>query len=282
MELGPVRELGRYPEEPYAVRATTNGVERDPIVLARHDRAEAELQAEVQRRLQQAPSGQVMLFVHGFNETFASGAYTAADLCHFFGRRHVCALFTWRAETGGNPLFAYTKTTESAQFSVGHLKKTIRTLAQTPGVKGVQLLAHSRGTAVMLNAFRELAIGEVVAGKDPADSLKFENLVLLSPDIDADVAPQQIEIFLSDPNLHSAWSRATLPRFLRGRLTAYASPEDRALKLSKFLFGSSRRVGQLTPGGSRRRARPSSAPSATSTSSSTSASAPTSSGTPTS
>lgn len=76
----------------------------------------------------------------------------------------------------------------------------------------------------------------------------FENLVLLSPDIDADVASQQIEIFLSDPNLHSAWSRATLPRFLRGRLIAYASPEDRALKLSKFLFGSRRRVGQLTPG----------------------------------
>ena len=248
LELGPVRELGRYPEEPYAVRATANGVERDPIVLARHDRAEAELQAEVQRRLQHAPSGQVMLFVHGFNETFASGAYTAADLCHFFGRRHVCAFFTWPAEVGGNPLFAYTQTTESAQFSVGHLKKTIRSLARTPGVEGVQLLAHSRGTAVMLNAFRELAIEEIVAGKDPADSLKFENLVLLSPDIDADVASQEIEIFLSDPNLHSAWSGATLPRFLRGRLTVYASPEDRALKLSTFLFRSSRRVGQMQPG----------------------------------
>jgi esterase/lipase superfamily enzyme len=248
MELGSVRELGRYPEEPYRVRAGSQGVERDPVVLAQHDRAEDELQAEVQRRIQTAPSGQVMLFVHGFNETFATGAYTAADLCHFFGRRHVCAFFTWPAEVGGNPLFAYTQTTESAQFSVAHLKKTIRSLANTPGVEGVQLLAHSRGTAVLLNAYRELAIEAIVAGKEPAEALKLENLVLLSPDIDGDVASQQIEVFVSDPNLHSSWSKAAMPRFFRNRLTIYASPEDRALKLSTFLFRSSHRVGQLQPG----------------------------------
>ena len=247
MELGSVRELGRYPEEPYRVRATGRGVERDSDVLGQHDRAEAEFQAEVQRRLGHAPSRQVMLFVHGFNETFATGAYTAADLCHFFGRRHVCAFFTWPAEVGGNPLFAYTQTTESAQYSVAHLKKAIRSLADTPGVEGVQLLAHSRGTAVMLNAYRELAIEAIVAGEEPAEALKLENLVLLSPDIDADVASQQIEVFVSDPNLHSAWSRAAMPHFVRNRLTIYASPEDRALKLSTFLFRSSHRVGQLQP-----------------------------------
>lgn len=247
LELGSVRELGRYPEEPYGISQTQDGLIRDPVVMEQHERAEARLRAEVQRQLQHAPSGQVMLFVHGFNETFASGAYTAADLCHFFGRRHVCAFFTWPAETGGNPLFAYTKTTESAKFAVGHLKKTIRSLTETPGVTGVQLLAHSRGTAVMLNAYRELAIEALVAGDDPADAFKLENLVLMSPDIDADVASQEIEVFISDPNIRSSWSSETLPRFVRGRLTIYASPEDRALKLSNFLFRGDERVGQLTP-----------------------------------
>ncbi len=247
LELGAVRELGRYPDEPYGVRRFEQGVQRDPIVMERHERAESALQAEVQRQLQHAPSGEVMLYVHGFNETFASAAYTAADLCHFFGRRHVCAFFTWPAAVGGNPLFSYTQTTESATFSVGHLKKTIRSLVETPGVKGTQLLAHSRGTAVMLNAFRELTLQAIAAGEDPADAFKLVNLILLSPDIDADVASQQIEVFVSDPNLMSRWSRDTLPRFFRGRLTVYSSPGDRALKLSSFLFRSDERVGQIRP-----------------------------------
>jgi len=30
-----------------------------------------------------------MLYVHGFNETFATAAFTAAELCHFLGREDV-------------------------------------------------------------------------------------------------------------------------------------------------------------------------------------------------
>lgn len=136
MELDAVRELGRYPFEPYPlVRTAAGSVQRDPIVLDRHERAEAALQAEVQRHLAAAPSRQVLLYVHGFNETFASAAYTAAELCHFLGRQDVCAFFTWPASAHGNPLISYTATTESALYSVGHLKKLIRTLARTPGSK---------------------------------------------------------------------------------------------------------------------------------------------------
>jgi len=188
-----------------------------------------------------------MLYVHGFNESFATAAYTAAELCHFLGRAHVCAFFTWPASSTGNPIFSYTATTESAQFSVGHLKKALRTIARTPGVEGVELLAHSRGTALLLSAVRELALEAIAAGQDPADAFKLENIVLLSPDIDADVASQQLEIFASDPGLTSHWTSGELPRFLRGRFTVYSSPEDKALKLSQFLFRGDRRVGQLAP-----------------------------------
>jgi esterase/lipase superfamily enzyme len=38
-----------------------------------------------------------------------------------------------------------------------------------------------------------------------------------------------------------------LPRILKGRLTIYASPEDRALRISQILFRSRSRVGQLRP-----------------------------------
>jgi esterase/lipase superfamily enzyme len=248
LELGQVRELGRYPNEPYTiVRASSGRLRRDRTVLQRHEGTEQQLQEEIQRRLAIAPTGEVLLFVHGFNETFATAAYTAADLCHFLGRSHVCAMFTWPASAGGNPLFSYEKTTESAQYSVGHLRKAIRTIARTPGVRGIQLLAHSRGAAVALMAIRELSIEAIAAGVEPAEAMKLVNLVLLSPDVDSDVASQQLAIFASDPGMTARWSEGGLPQFLRGRFTVYSSPGDRALGLSRWLFGSNARVGQLQP-----------------------------------
>jgi esterase/lipase superfamily enzyme len=107
LELGRVRELGRYPNEPYTiVRASSGRLRRDRTVLQRHEGTEQQLQEEIQRRLAIAPTGEVLLFVHGFNETFATAAYTAADLCHFLGRSHVCAMFSWPASARGNPLFS--------------------------------------------------------------------------------------------------------------------------------------------------------------------------------
>jgi esterase/lipase superfamily enzyme len=246
LELGEVRELGAFPEEPYRIAGfEEGGIVRDRSDLARHAEAKAALQAEVQRRLAQAPKREVLLFVHGFNETFATAAYTAADLCHFLGREPVCALFTWPASSSGNFLTSYTTTTESAEFAVEHLKKTIRMLGTTPGVERVQILAHSRGTALTLRALAALALEAIVAGKDPAKLYKIDNLVLFSPDIDVDVAGQQLTSLASDPDLPTP--RANVRLILNGRFTIYASPEDRALAVSQLLFRSRERVGQLRP-----------------------------------
>jgi len=225
LELGQVRELGAFPQEPYRLRPTEDGkLLRDRAQLALHNEVKDRLQGEVQRQLAAAPKKKVLLYVHGFNETFESAASTT-----------------------GNFLTSYTTTTESGDFAVEHLKKTIRMLAITPGVEGVQILAHSRGTAVTLKAVRELGIEAIAAGKEAADLYKIDNLVLLSPDIDLDIAAQQITGFISDPDLVTVWPDGKLPRVLKGRLTIYASPEDRALLVSQILFRSRTRVGQLRP-----------------------------------
>ena len=114
-------------------------------------------------------------------------------------------------------------------------------------MEGLQILAHSRGTALTLQAVRELATEAIAAGKEPVDLYKIDNLVLLSPDIDVDIAGQQITGYLSDPDLVTVWPEGRLPRVLKGRLTIYASPEDRALLVSQILFRSRNRVGQLRP-----------------------------------
>jgi esterase/lipase superfamily enzyme len=141
----------------------------------------------------------------------------------------------------------YTETTESADYAVEHLKKTIRMIAATPGLQGLHILAHSRGTALNLRAVTALVLEAIAAGNEPAALYKIDKLVLLSPDIDVDIAGQEITSYLSDPDLVTIWPQGRLPRILKGRLTIYTSPEDRALAVSKILFRSRNRVGQLRP-----------------------------------
>jgi esterase/lipase superfamily enzyme len=248
LELGAVEELGAFPREPYRiVSAGENAMRRDPIEMREFDETKAAFQDEIQRRLAMVPKKEVMLYVHGFNETFATAAFTAAELCHFFGREQVCSFFTWPASSTGNFLISYTTTTESAEYAVEHLKKTLRMIAATPGIERIQLLAHSRGTAVLLDSLRELMIEAIASGVEPAEAYRIDNLVLLSPDIDVDIAGQKITGFVSDPDLTRAWPDDALPRLLNGRLSIYASPDDRALLVSRILFRSRNRVGQLRP-----------------------------------
>jgi esterase/lipase superfamily enzyme len=158
----------------------------------------------------------VLLYVHGFNETFETAAFTTAELCHFLGRESVCTFFTWPASSTGNFLTSYTATTESADYAVTHLK-----------------------------AVRELFIEVIAAGKEPGRVLNIDNIVMFSPDIDVDVGAQQITGFSSDPDLISVWPSGRLPRTLQGRLTIYSSPRDRALLVSRILFRSRNRIGEL-------------------------------------
>jgi esterase/lipase superfamily enzyme len=248
LSLGRVQRIGAFPREPYDIRIGEDGHRyRDDATLAQHLSARRQLQDEVQRRLALSPSNEVMLYVHGFNETFETSAFTAAELCHFLGREPVCAFFTWPASSTGNFLTSYTSTTESADYARNHLKKVIRTVATTPGVERVQLLAHSRGTALLLAVVRDLFSEAISAGKEPADVLKVDNIVLFSPDIDMEVAAQMISSYASDPDVFSVWPSGRLPNSLSGRLTVYSSPKDRALLVSRILFRSRNRVGNLRP-----------------------------------
>ncbi|WP_236848661.1 alpha/beta hydrolase [Candidatus Thiodictyon syntrophicum] len=117
LDLGEVKQLGQFPNEPYQLQRLPSGrIERDRGELAAHDEAKAALTRTVEHRLERSPSKEVMLYVQGFNETFATAAYTAAELCHFLGREDVCTFFTWPASSTGNFLTSYTTTTESADY----------------------------------------------------------------------------------------------------------------------------------------------------------------------
>lgn len=246
LSLGRVEELGRFPDEPYGVELRADGaLYRDSADMADHKRTARLLREELRRRLARSPNKEVTLYVHGFNESFATAAFTAAELCHFLGREPVCAFFTWPASHTGNFLTSYSSTTESAQYAEDHLKQVVRMLATTPGVEGLQLLAHSRGAGLLLKTVRDLFIEAIAAGKEPIKALRIDNLVLFSPDIDIDVARKDITYGISDPDMFTVWSNERLPRSLGGRLTIYSSPQDRALRVSRILFRSQSRAGNM-------------------------------------
>ncbi|QQO56777.1 MAG: alpha/beta hydrolase [Thiohalocapsa sp. PB-PSB1] len=249
LHLGTTTELGRFPDEPYDVVIDGPHIRRSPAAVAGHRQAKDALYRELAARLATSPSGEVLLYVHGFNETFESAAYTAAELCHFLGREDVCTFFTWPASASGNPLISYTATTESASFAVNHLKKTLRMIGEMPGVKGVHVLAHSRGGALTMDALSALGNEYQLRGTSFFSALPIRNVVLLSPDLDADIAAQRLGVGLSDPDLVPNWSvrRGSDGNGAPGfRLTTYASPKDRALLLSRLLFRSDRRVGRAS------------------------------------
>ena len=221
---------------------------RAPEVIEVHETASRALQAEVARRLASSARKEVVLFVHGYNNSFSDAALTMGELCHFLGREFVCGIFTWPAGGNRGILFGYDVDYESSVYAVEHLRKTIRTIATTPGLERIHLLAHSRGTDLLVSAVSDLVYEAYTHQTNFARRYKIGNIVLMSPDIDADVATAKIFKAVSDPDL--PYGEAPNPSMLiervpEFRLTIYVSPEDKALATSSWLFGSIARIGSF-------------------------------------
>jgi esterase/lipase superfamily enzyme len=248
LSLTSTKELGRFPRIPYELVVGPTGMSRLPTVVEAHEKARAELQAEIARRLDAAPRKEVVLYVHGYHASFEDAAITTGELCHFLGRDFVCALFSWPAGGRRGALFGYNVDRESGEYAVEDLLKTIRIIAQTPGVQRVHLLAHSRGTDIAATALAELSVEAYALGETLAHQFKVGNVILTAPDIDSDVALAKIFKVFSDPDLpfngraNPGVALKPSPEF---KVTIYASPDDKALATAGWLFGSVVRLGRI-------------------------------------
>lgn len=174
------------------------------------------------RRLAAQPADQreVMVFVHGFNNTFADGLYRTAQIRHDFDVPGLAVHYAW--PSAGNPLgYAYDR--DSALFARDGLETLLREIAGA-GADRIVLVAHSLGSSVTMEALRQLRIG----GR--ADVLgRISGVILMSPDIDVDLFRAQA--MRIDP----------LPQpFL-----IFTSRRDRALRISAAITGQTSRLGNL-------------------------------------
>ena len=227
------KELVQFPATPRPLIepvATTAPSTRPWLI---DDQIESEKQRCVQElsaRLAKSPVKDVYLYVHGYNNDFNYSIMTIAQLWHFLGRQGVPVAYSWPAASGGI-LRGYTYDRESSEFTVYHLKETLRVIASCPEVEKIHIIGHSRGTDVVVSALRELHLEFMGGGRSTRKELKLATLVLAAPDLDIEVVVQRMmTVRLGKVPEH---------------FSMYICQQDSALGISSWLFGGRGRLGTL-------------------------------------
>jgi esterase/lipase superfamily enzyme len=175
---------------------------------------------EVSSLLAQGGTGRdVLIYVHGFKQTFETAVLDAASLSDSIKFNGQTMLFSWPSKAG---LFDYAYDRDSAMWSRDDFERVLRSIVEAPNGGRVHIVAHSMGTMLTLESLRQLyaRYGDTVAGRIGA-------IVFASPDIDMDVFSSSI-------------SRIGP---LAGKITVIAATNDRALALSGQFAGGMTRVG---------------------------------------
>jgi esterase/lipase superfamily enzyme len=162
--------------------------------------------------------GRALVFIHGYNTAFDAAVYRMTQLVHDAGYRGTPLLFTWAS---GGKTVDYVYDSNSASAARDALEATLRMVAKA-GAKRIDIVAHSMGTWVTMEALRQLAIG-----KDRDLGNRLGDVVLASPDIDVDVFKAQMR----------RYGKPDKP------FAVMLSSDDRALRLSSILAGNRPRVG---------------------------------------
>jgi esterase/lipase superfamily enzyme len=230
MRIQSVDEHGRFPETPHPPALVDGKLVPDPETEAALAAARAEATAFFRERLSRTPRKEMILLVHGYNNTFEVAAFRMAQLWHFLGREGLPVAYTWPAGRGG-ALRGYNYDRESGEFTIHHLKRFIESAAAVPELERIHIIGHSRGTDVVTTALRELHIKYSAMGKDTGEALKLGHLILAAPDLDWEVVQQRI----------GGERLVTVPE----SFTIYLSAADKAIGLSEWLFDSLQRLGRL-------------------------------------
>jgi esterase/lipase superfamily enzyme len=168
----------------------------------------------------QAALGQdVLLYVHGYRESFGTAVASAAQLSAGIGFRGATGLFTW--PSAGTTL-SYVSDRESVMWSRDAMEDLLVAIARSPSGGRVHIVAHSMGTLLTLEALRMLRSdgGEAAMSRIGA-------VVMAAPDIDIDLFARGLERLGPDAQ----------------KITVISATNDRALAVSSRLAGGIVRAG---------------------------------------
>lgn len=179
-------------------------------------------EAEISRRRGARPP-EVGVYVHGYNVNFQEAVFRMAQMVADANIDGVPIVFAWPSEgreTG------YVADKDAATFSRDQLAALLTTLAHEPRSGRIDVLGHSMGGWLTMEALRQLRLTRQDA------TIRRLNVILAAPDIDVDVFRQQLAVIgpLSPP------------------LTLLVAHDDAALSLSRFVADQHDRVGAADVG----------------------------------
>jgi len=174
---------------------------------------------------------QLVVFVHGFNTYFDENLKKCGEFWHYMGRDAVAISFDWPSK---GSLFSYEVDKANADFAVRQFRLLLEFLAENTSASQINILAHSAGCPVAVEAARQLSLEYYDLEDDEAHRrAKIGLVVLAAPDMDLDSC------------LSAGVDGA-------GRLTqgwiVYASRQDKALGFAAGIFGDvrvGRSIGKL-------------------------------------
>ena len=170
--------------------------------------------------LGQGTSGRdVLIYVHGFNQTFETAALDAARLSDSIQFHGETLAFSWPSRA---KLFDYGYDRDSAMWSRDALHTALDALLASPTTGRIHIVAHSIGTMLTMEALRQLYAERGALAAD-----RIGALVFAAPDIDMDVFTSSVEHI------------GPLAR----KITVITATNDRALALSGWMAGGMTRVG---------------------------------------
>jgi esterase/lipase superfamily enzyme len=164
----------------------------------------------------------LLIFVHGYNMSFAEAAMRTAQLAYDLDFPGVPFFFSWPSV---GQVTGYVRDGETAVLSQDAFDRVLDDLSELP-VSDIYLIAHSMGSRIVSEVLR----GRVERGKDTA---RISELLLAAPDINAEIFRTRIAPRLAEMR--------------RTQTTVYASSSDLALIASKAVTGY-QRVGETAGG----------------------------------
>jgi esterase/lipase superfamily enzyme len=169
------------------------------------------------------PHRPLVVYVHGFNNTFETAAERAALFAHDLQPdvSSKAAIFSWPSQ---EKLFGYLADEDSVQINQDRARQVLEILRTHESASQVVLIGHSMGCRVLTFALRDI---EMIRDQGKTPKLghsQFAQLILIEPDVNA-------EYF----RINIARLRA-----ICSHVTVYASSHDKALRFSNFLHGDSR------------------------------------------
>ncbi len=163
--------------------------------------------------------GRVLLYVHGYRETFPSTAKDTVQIAALTKFDGPIIQYSWPSQ---GDLLSYAVDETNMYWDERNFRNFLTKLARTEWVKEIVIVTHSLGARLVIPA-----VEYVDRTSTNADSSNISNIILASPDIDR----EDFERDIAEEVL--ALRRVNNDR----RITVYASLNDKALAVSRALHG---------------------------------------------